>query len=95
MTEMTKARKVLTIDRKMNAVDTQYRLSECMQSVMARGYTVELNGEVLAKKITEEDKMNQMTYAFTPDNRMLAIWYRTGVINRATFIYMWGKHNAA
>ena len=37
--------------------------------------------------------MTTMTYAFTPDNRMLALWYRTRVINRATFIYLWMKYN--
>ena len=38
--------------------------------------------------------MTETTYAFTPDNRMLALWYRTGVINRTTFIYLWEKYNA-
>ena len=27
-------------------------------------------------------------------NRNLAVWYRTGVIYRRTFVYLWSKYNA-
>ena len=45
----------------------------------------------------KKEKENAMKHVAdkTPaeKRRRLAIWYRTGVINRRTFVYLWSKAN--
>ena len=40
-----------------------------------------------------QDSTRTLPHTPPPTNRDLARWYRTNVINRVTFMYLWSKYN--